>query len=549
MDHDEGAFDIIVIGTGLTESIATAALSKAGFKVAQIDVNPYYGGDEASLTQDEFVQWQDRQLAANDIYSSYSRSSSDVLPQSRQYSLSLLPSVIPSTGPLISSLIQSGVSRYGGFRMIEQVAMYHSSGTVKAVPGSKEDIFRDKTITLVEKRRLMRFLKFASGDFEESEELSGKEEQTFVEFLKSTFSLNDDISNAITYALAYCQSPSDPTAPALQRLRRYLHSAGRYGASPFLVGHYGSAGEIAQGFCRTSAVSGGVYILGRNITSVKCTADGEFPDPDRPSYVIHMDEFPEPLTCRVLISSSSRIPQELLPATQLSKLREAPDNVTTARCIAIIDKPLRFCSSSSQEATPVTTDNEEFVDNLSDQSPKSMDTGILIFPPSSLQGGGALSTVDVLIVGEGTMSTPQNKWILYLSALNPRGESPETLLKPYLQATLRLRAETSPDSEPLTPIFTSFYNQRSPPPAHASTPRSPSTTSSTRSSVLPNYILVPQLSLQPLPEPPDIANVNAEKVFWDAMRFLRPQALSADQAEGLSFWPPLPRDEEDDDDS
>ncbi|KAF9259929.1 FAD/NAD(P)-binding domain-containing protein [Marasmius fiardii PR-910] len=542
MDSEEGAFDIIVIGTGLTESIAAAALSKAGLKVAQIDENPYYGADEASLTQDEFVQWQGRQLGPDDIYSSYSGSSSDVLPYSRQYSLSLLPSVIPSTGPLISSLIQSGVSRYGGFRMIEQVAMYHSSGTVKAVPGSKEDIFRDKSITLVDKRRLMRFLKFASGEFEESQELEGKGDQVFIDFLKSTFSLNDEMSNAIAYALAYCQSPSDLTAPALQRLRRYLRSAGRYGPSPFLVGHYGNAGEIAQGFCRTSAVSGGVYILGRKITSVKCTTTGETLEThnsEQPSYVIHMDEFPEPLTCRVLISSLSRIPHQLLPAAQLSELRKPPGNVTTARCIAIIDQPL-ILGQEAVPSAPSPADDEESADNTSDQPPKSMDTGILIFPPASLQGGEATSTVDVLIVGEGTMSTPQGKWILYLSTLNSANQSPETLLKPYLQATVKLRT----DPEPLTPIFTSYYNQRSSPPAFAPpTPASPSTSESLRLSALSNYIVVPHLSLQPLPEPPDIANINAEKVFWDVMRILRPEALNAEEP---SFWPPLPRDDEDD---
>jgi GDP dissociation inhibitor len=42
----------------------------------------------------------------------------------------------------------------------------------------------------------------------------------------------------------------DPTLPALKRLRGFLRSAGRYGNSPFLIGHYGGLGELAQGFCR-----------------------------------------------------------------------------------------------------------------------------------------------------------------------------------------------------------------------------------------------------------------------------------------------------------
>ncbi|KAK1220723.1 hypothetical protein PQX77_016549 [Marasmius sp. AFHP31] len=549
MERDEGAFDIIVIGTGLTESIAAAALSKAGFKVAQLDENQYYGAEEASLSQDELLQWQDRQPAADDIYSSHTRSTRDVLPQSRQYSLSLLPSIIPSTGPLISSLIQSGVSRYGGFRMIEDVAMYHPSGTVKVVPGSKEDIFRDKSITLVDKRRLMRFLKFASGDFEDSKELEGKKEQGFFEFLQSTFSLNDDAASAIVYALSYCQSASDPTIGALERLRRYLRSAGRYGHSPFLVGHYGSAGEIAQGFCRTSAVSGGVYILGRKITSVKCTADQESEE-QLPQYVIQMHEFPEPLTCKVLISSASRIPDSLLSSSRLSELRKASGSSTFARCMAIIDKPLSFRPPGQEDTPPEPEpDGEEAEADTPPQSPKSMDAGILIFPPSSLPGGKATSTVDVLIQGEGTMSTPQGKWIVYLTTINPANESPEDLLRPYLEATLRLRK--SEDDTTITPLFTSFYNQRAPLPSYAtSTPLSPSTSPSFKlaDTSLPNYILVPQLPQQPLPEPADVANVNAEKVFWDVIRILRPEVLKQEGESELTFWPPLPNDEGDEDD-
>ncbi|KAL0567800.1 hypothetical protein V5O48_014193 [Marasmius crinis-equi] len=540
MEKDEGAFDIIVIGTGLTESIAAAALSKAGFKVAQLDESPYYGADEASLAQDEFLQWQDRQCSPHDIFSSHSRSTSDVLPQSRQYSLSLLPSIIPSTGPLITSLIQSGVSRYGGFRMIEEVAMYHPSGAVKAVPGSKEDIFKDKSITLVDKRRLMRFLKFASEEFEDSKELEGKQEQGFYEFLKSTFSLNDDMTNAIVYALSYCQSPSDPTIGALQRLRRYLRSAGRYGRSPFLVGHYGSAGEIAQGFCRSSAVSGGVYILGRKIIYVKRAADE-----GQQQYAIQMDEFPELLTCKALISSASRIPVDLLPAEQLSQLRKAPGSASIARCITIIDQPISFLPPGHEPTPPEPADEEESEEDATPPIPKSMDVGILIFPPSSLPSGKAAASVDVLIVGEGTMSTPQGKWILYITTLNPEGEPPETLLRPYLDATLSLRKDST---DPVTPLFTSFYNQRAPSPSHASSsPLSPSTSPSLKIAEpeLPNYILVPQLPQQPLPEPPDIANVNAEKVFWDVIRLLRPESL--DRAEPPTFWPPLPNEEEEED--
>jgi len=45
----EEAYDVIVLGTGLTECIISGLLSVNGKKVLHIDRNDYYGGDCASL--------------------------------------------------------------------------------------------------------------------------------------------------------------------------------------------------------------------------------------------------------------------------------------------------------------------------------------------------------------------------------------------------------------------------------------------------------------------------------------------------------------------
>ncbi len=195
-----------------------SALSKAGFKVAHIDANQYYGGNEASLTLDELVQWTDTRdaIAIDGASSEYhtnqrkryiAMSRSQTLPpQSRQYAVSLVPSIVPSIGPHIDSLIASGVSRYGQFKLLEKVAVYDRPGYVQSVPGSKEDVFKSKALSLVDKRRLMRFLLFAAGDFEGKKEVEGKEEMPFLQYLKEVFSLNDKAASAIAYALAFCNS-------------------------------------------------------------------------------------------------------------------------------------------------------------------------------------------------------------------------------------------------------------------------------------------------------------------------------------------------------
>jgi len=185
----------------------TSALAKAGIKLAHVDRNEYYGADDASLTLDEIVQWAERKSIPYE---------GPIPAQSRQYSISLAPSIIPASGPLITALISSGVSRYGGFKLLERVAVYHSPGLVDKVPSTKEDIFKNKAISLLEKRRLMRFFTFAAGDFEDKPELQGNEDSSLLEFLKSTFSLDKQASETIAYALAFCTTPSGSSSRAVQ---------------------------------------------------------------------------------------------------------------------------------------------------------------------------------------------------------------------------------------------------------------------------------------------------------------------------------------------
>jgi len=75
---------------------------------------------------------------------------------------------------MIESLVGSGVSRYGGFKLLEGVGIYSAGGQVKRVPSSKEDVFKDKDMGILDKRKLMKFLMFVTSEFEESDTLKGE---------------------------------------------------------------------------------------------------------------------------------------------------------------------------------------------------------------------------------------------------------------------------------------------------------------------------------------------------------------------------------------
>lgn len=210
-------------------------------------------------------------------------------------------------------------------------------------------------------------------------------------------------------------SGSDPTGLALQRIRRYLRSAGRYGPSPFLVGHYGGAGDIAQGFCRAAAVSGAVYILGRKLTSIthNDSQDSSPSEQIRPSrYSLKLEDFPDTLTCNAIIASVSNVPPHLKDDVNYlaSSASETPNSGSSvARCIAIIDHPIYFPSAVATEELADETKSSEEATQISPPAHQAIDTAVLVFPPLTVLGGSTSSAATVLITGESAMSTPKEK--------------------------------------------------------------------------------------------------------------------------------------------
>lgn len=55
MEDLPGEFDLVVIGTGFSESIIAAAASRVGKTVLHVDENEYYGGYWASFNFDTFM--------------------------------------------------------------------------------------------------------------------------------------------------------------------------------------------------------------------------------------------------------------------------------------------------------------------------------------------------------------------------------------------------------------------------------------------------------------------------------------------------------------
>lgn len=203
-------FDVIVLGTSLRESILAAygsptlqarslysnscicsAIAKSGRSVLHVDENAYYGGSQATLNLKELVSWakQTHDIRYRDIELLYPASNasdppSELLAASRHYNLSLCPTLVPAVSPFVDTLVRSGVAKYTGFKLLDAVAMLEE-GSLKKVAAAKEEIFNDKSLSLMDKRKLMKFLVFAGGEFEESELIRGASAVTVPDLVPS----------------------------------------------------------------------------------------------------------------------------------------------------------------------------------------------------------------------------------------------------------------------------------------------------------------------------------------------------------------------------
>lgn len=221
--------------SSLSKCYIIRALARAGKQVLHVDRNAYYGSQEASFALDELVAWAKAQQ--QDALSDYTNVAYDfgpppsssaecppeLLKRSRRYALSLRPVLVPANGPFIDALVSSGVASYTSFRLLETTVIYQkdSEDPFKRVPSSKEDVFKSDELNLINKRRLMKFLTFAAGEFEHSEHLKSgllylcervkrtyglSDSPTIGGLLRKQFGLTDPLLNVVLYAVCYCQS-------------------------------------------------------------------------------------------------------------------------------------------------------------------------------------------------------------------------------------------------------------------------------------------------------------------------------------------------------
>lgn len=312
-DIEPTTFDTIVIGTGLQESILAAAAASAGHSVLHLDPCHFYGLHWTSLSLDDFTAWaasggrlpfappsltqinsSAKPVRAPDgedlelepvthrvLYSDFelSKPGSEPLGPSRDFNLDIAgPKLAFCGGPLVDLLMKAGASNYLEFKSVEASYIWSGRQGLMPVPDSRASIFQDRTLSLVEKRHLMRFFKLVQNHGGAGELSAEVLETPFVDFLDQQ-RLPSSIKSIILYAIALADHDQEygshepntvlKTKDGIDSLVLYLSSIGRFvnASGAFLCPVYGQA-ELPQAFSRAAAVKGAIYVLRMPVTAL-----------------------------------------------------------------------------------------------------------------------------------------------------------------------------------------------------------------------------------------------------------------------------------------
>lgn len=255
-------YDVIVLGTGLTECILSGIMSKSGKKVLHMDRNNYYGAESASMTPlgDLYKLFQE-ELSPEDKYG-----------RGRDWNVDLIPKFIMAHGELTKLLIHTDVTRYLEFKQIEGSYVYKNGGKVYKVPASDKEALTSSLMGIMEKRRFKNFLVWAMAwDFEKNDTWQGLDPTKFtMRHVFKKFGLDQNTADFTGHAI--CLFLNDdyidkPYKDAILKLKLYYESLSSYGKSPYLYPLYG-LGELPQGFARLSAVYGGTYMLDKPVEEI-----------------------------------------------------------------------------------------------------------------------------------------------------------------------------------------------------------------------------------------------------------------------------------------
>jgi Rab GDP dissociation inhibitor len=247
-------YDVIVLGTGLKESILSGLMSSvAKKKVLHMDRNPYYGGESASLNLDQ-------------LYKKFRNGATppESLGKSREYCIDLCPKFLMACGDLVKVLLQTQVTLYLEFQSVAGSFVYKDN-KLHQVPSTAPQALASSLMGMFQKRRFKNFITWVNNyEPDDAKTHSGLDLKVKTSAEVYDYWKLEEATKIFTgHAVCLFIDDSYLTRPALEMVERaklYAYSVSRYGNSPYIYPKWG-LGMLPEGFSRRCAVFGGIYML------------------------------------------------------------------------------------------------------------------------------------------------------------------------------------------------------------------------------------------------------------------------------------------------
>ncbi|CAK9438942.1 uncharacterized protein LODBEIA_P31660 [Lodderomyces beijingensis] len=430
--------DVLILGTGLQESILASALSWQGSSILHIDNKPYYGDSTSTLTIEQLKKWV---LEVNQGKIPHFQDAQIYIPggklnnqfNSRDYGIDLTPKIMFCQSDLLTLLVKSRVYRYLEFQSLSNFHVFENDDFQQKINATtKEDIFIDKSLSLLTKRHLMKFLKFILMDPDYKEKIKPFANQPIQHFLNQQFKLEEAQINELVYSIGLSYKDQINTKESLIKIKRFLSSFDVYGKFPCMISKFGGPGELAQGFCRSAAVAGTTYKLSTNLI-----------DFDPETKIAHFDDGSNIKINEKIVVSPTQLPKFLQSSYNQAVENLQPHFVT--RLITIVRRDCKEWMSLKESSA------------------------IVVFPPHSLPTDNEFS-VQVIIQNGGTGLCPEGQSIWFSQTVEQDlGRAKNDLESAYIKMESSLLRESSNNIDELldetdfalnaqgTPILTNSF--------------------------------------------------------------------------------------------
>ncbi|KAJ2719174.1 Rab GDP dissociation inhibitor alpha [Coemansia sp. Benny D115] len=265
-------YDVVILGTGLTECVLSGILSVEGKKVLHIDRNDFYGGESASLN-------------LTNLYKRF-RPNSPVptnLGADRDFCIDLVPKFMIQDEGMINVLYYTEVLNYLSIDAIA-TSMVYCDNKIYRVPSTPTEMLASPLLGFFQKKKAHSFFEFLKSWYPKCPSVHEGldfDKITMADLYKH-FGLNEDTQEFIGHAMALHMDDKYKTRNAREtcdRIIMYVQSAAaamnRKASSPYLYPRYG-LGDLPQGFARLSAVYAGTFMLDTPVDEIVRSADGKF---------------------------------------------------------------------------------------------------------------------------------------------------------------------------------------------------------------------------------------------------------------------------------